>query len=198
MADWKILGGTNPPIQSLGKMTQGLGYPLRDVEPATSGGEVTVRDEVSLTAESFNQQEPSGLGVALQIEFGDAQATDQFDLSADGAITCLVTDEYECAITFCVGRQSPQGSAQIYVRALVNGVQFGSSRHCILDDAAFEIPIEFNLQLDLTAGDIVTFEVIRDTDGANDGGLQPGIPDIPWNPSPSAYIQLSRTLAVQT
>lgn len=193
---FKILGGTDPVTQTLGQITQGLGFPLREVEPAVSGGAVTIRDEICLTAESFSVQEPATTGVALQVEFGAATATPQFDLAVDGTITALETDEYECAVTFVVGRSSPQGSAQIYVRALINGVQLGSSRHCILDDAAFEIPIEFNIQIDVQAGDLLTFEVIRDTDGADDGGLQPGLPDVPWSPSPSAFIQISRSLAV--
>jgi hypothetical protein len=193
---FKILGGTDPVNQTLGVMTQGLGYPLRDVEPSASGGDVTVRDEICLNAESFNDQNPAGLGVELQVEFGAAQTTPTFDLAADGSMTCLETDEYEIALTFVVGRDQQGGDAQIYIRMLVNGVQLGSSRHAIIDTARIEIPIEFNIQPELDAGDIVTFEIIRDTDGADSGGLTAGNPAVNWNPSPSAFIQITRSLAV--
>lgn len=194
---FKILGGTDPVNQTLGQMTQGLGYPLRDVEPSVTGGEVTVKDEICLNAESFSDQAPTGLGVALQIEFGTAQTTPTFDLATDGTIECLVTDEYEMAMSFVVGRDGSAQEAQLYIRMLVNGVQLGSSRHAIIDSDRIEIPIEFNIQPALTAGDIITFEIIRDTDGNNSGGLTAGIPDVAgWNPSPSAFIQISRSLAV--
>jgi len=198
MADFKLLGGTDPVGSSLGVMTQGLGFPLRDVEPSTSGGPVTVKDEICLSSESFVDQNPSGLGIATQITFGAADATAQFSIDAAGNMECLEEDEYECAVTFVVGREGSGGIAQIYLRALINGSQVGSSRHAILDTDDFEIPLEYNVQFNLQVGDILTFEMIRDTDGSNSGGLRAGIPDVPWNPSPSAFIQISRTLAVQS
>ncbi|MCK4978105.1 MAG: hypothetical protein KAS36_14315, partial [Anaerolineales bacterium] len=60
--------------------------------------------------------------------------------------------------------------------------------------------IEINMYLEsigfLDAGDVVTCEIIRDTDGNNSGGLDPGVPDVPnWNPAPSASILITRLVA---
>ena len=40
------------------------------------------------------------------------------------------------------------------------------------------------------------FEIIRDTDGNNSGGLRAGLPNISWNPSPSALLIITRFAAV--
>ena len=195
---FKILGGTDPVSQNLGDMTQGIGYPLRAVEPTTAGGSVNVIAETVLTAGSIVDQEPTGLGVALQIEFGAAQTTTEFDLNAAGDIECLVADEYQFRAKFTVGRDGASGESQIYVRGLVNGTQLGDSSHVIVDDSRIEVPFDKEFTVSLSVGDIVTFELIRDTDGDDSGGLTAGNPDVVgWNPSPSARVLVTRFLAVQ-
>ncbi len=196
---FKILGGTDPVIQSLGKMTEGIGFPLRDVEPTTAGGAVSIVIEDALSASSVLDQQPTALGVALQVEFGAAQSTPYFDLDALGNITCLVADEYSLRVKLTVGRRGgAAGVSQIYTRALVNGVALGNSSHTIIDNPDIEIPFDFEANGSLLAGDILTFEIIRDTDGNNSGGLFAGVPDVGWNPSPSARLLLTRILAVET
>ena len=199
MADFKLLGGTDPVGSSLGVMTQGLGFPLRDVEPSTSGGPVTIVTETAINASSFEDQLPTGLGVALKLTFGAPQTNANFTLDAAGNFTCLTTDEYTLFSKFVVGRRgNAAGVAQIYVRFLINGVQVGNSSHTIIDDPDTEIPVSFSFTIGLTAGDVITFEIIRDTDGNNSGGVYAGNPEVPWNPSPSCTVDFSRTLAVQT
>jgi hypothetical protein len=190
---FKLLGSTNPVSQSLGVMTQAIGFPLRDVE----GGETEVLFSTSLLAESLVDQSPTGLGVALQITLGDAQTTDDFDLDALGNITVLVTDEYALRAKFTIGRAGAAGESQLYTRLLINGTQAGASSHSIVDNSRIEIPFDFEANGFLTAGDILTFEIIRDTDGDDSGGLTAGIPDVVgWNPSPSARVLFSRSTAV--
>jgi hypothetical protein len=190
---FKLLGSTNPVSDSLGVMTQAIGFPLRDVE----GGETEVLFSTSLLAESLVDQNPTGLGVALQVTLGDAQTTEFFDLDTLGNITVLVTDEYAVRAKFTVGRTGVAGESQIYTRLLINGVQQGASSHTIIDNPRIEIPFDFEANGNLTAGDILTFEIIRDTDGDDSGGLTAGIPDVVgWNSSPSARVLFSRSTAV--
>jgi hypothetical protein len=200
MADFKLLGGTDPVLQSLGQMTQGIGFPLRDVEPSTAGGPVVVVTETAINAVSFDDQLPSGLGVPLQLTFGAPQATADFTLDAAGTFTCLTTDEYLFFSKFVVGRRGgAAGVSQVYIRVLVNVVQAGNSRHTIIDSPDIEVPITFSYNVQFTAGDVITFEIIRDTDGNNSGGVYAGNPDVVgWNPSPSCIVDFTRTLAVQT
>ena len=195
---FKLLGGTDPLNQSLGLMTQGIGYPLRDVEPAISGGDVTVLVENALDTASVIDQLPAGLGVALQVLFGAPAATTWFDVDALGNITCLVTDEYTVRGIFSVGRRGgAAGVAQIYTRGLINGVATQYTSHAIIDNPDVEIPFSFETTLTLTAGDVVTFEIIRDTDANNSGGLYAGVPDVAgWASAPSARIIINRFVAV--
>ena len=197
-AFFKLLGGTDPINQNLGNMTQGIGYPLRPVEPAVSGGDVSVLIENALTADSLLDQTPAGLGVPLQVTFGAPQTTTWFDLDALGNITCLVTDEYTLRAKLTVGRRGlPVAVSQIYTRLLVNGTQSGPSSHTIIDNPDIEIPFDYEGNGSLTAGDVLTFEIIRDTDGNDSGGLYAGNPDVVgWNPSPSARLLISRFVAV--
>ena len=196
---FKLLGGTDPVGQEIGAMTQGLGFPLRSVEPATSGGTVVVSVEDALIAESLADQDPVGLGVALQVTLGPAQTTAYFDVDALGNVTCLATDEYTLRAKFTIGRSGGGGESQIYTRLLVNGVPVGPSSHTIIDNARIEIPFDFEANGVLTAGDVLTFEIIRDTDGNNSGGLSAGIPDVAgWASSPSARLLLTRFVAVET
>jgi hypothetical protein len=195
---FKLLGNTSPVNQTLGKMTQGLGFPLRDVEPSASGGDVTILVENALVTANITDQLPVGLGTALQVVFGAPQTTTWFDLDALGNITCLVADEYTVRLKFAVGRRgAPAGVSQIYTRALINGVAQGFSSHAILDNPDVEIPFDFEGVGPLAVNDILTFEIIRDTDGNNSGGLYAGNPTVVgWNPSPSANLTISRFVAV--
>jgi hypothetical protein len=195
---FKLLGNTSPVNQSLGVITQGLGFPLRDVEPSASGGDVTILVENALVSANITDQLPVGLGTALQVVFGAPQTTTWFDLDALGNITCLVADEYTTRIKFAVGRRgAPSGVSQIYTRALINGVAQGFSSHAILDNPDVEIPFDFEGVGPLAVNDILTFEIIRDTDGNNSGGLYAGNPTvIDWAPSPSASLTMSRFVAV--
>jgi hypothetical protein len=195
---FKLLGNETPASSSLGNMTQGIGYPLRPVEASTSGGEVTVKIEHALTTASIIDQEPAGLGNALQVIFGDAQTTEWFDLDALGNITCLVTDEYTLRAKFAVGRRgAPTGESQIYTRALINGVPQGFTSHTIVDSADIEIPFDFEGVGSLQINDILTFEIIRDTDGDDSGGLYAGNPTVAgWADSPSALVDINRFVAV--
>ncbi len=111
----------------------------------------------------------------------------------------MVTDEYTIRAKFSVGRDGGASESQVYVRFLVNGVQAGDSNHVIVDNPRIEVPFDVEGNGTLTAGDVLTFEVIRDTDGNNSGGLRAGIPDVVgWNSSSSARILLTRFVAVET
>jgi len=190
--NFKLLGSEEAPVSSLGNMTQGLGFPLRPVEAFAPLDIITVE---AIRAFSIVDQEPTGLGVALQVILGAPQTTDTWDLSAAGAVTCLVEDEYVVTVKFQVGRRGSSGGlAQIYARVLINGIQEGASVHVILDSPDFEIPAFFSGDRHFLVGDILTIEIVRDTDGADEGGLQAGNPSVAgWNDSPSVSLLLERT-----
>ena len=140
-----------------------------------------------------------GLGVAMQIAFGPADASPEWSVDATGLFTCLVEDEYGFRLKITIGREGASGESQIYLRALLNGAQVGVSEHTIIDNSRIEIPQTIDTVGDFIAGDTLAFEIIRDTDGDNSGGLRAGIPDVVgWASSPSALLAITRTYAIQT
>lgn len=186
---FKLLSGVDPVSESLGNMTQGIGFPLRAVE----GGAATTLVIEALRAFSVVDQDPVGLGVSLQITFGAPQTTEWFDVDSAGNITCLVTDEYQVIGKFSVGRTGGVGESQIYIRGLINGTPVSWSVHAIVDNARIEMPITFMANITFTVGDVITFEVVRDTDGDDSGSLTAGNPSVVgWADSPSASLVLSR------
>lgn len=160
-----------------------------------TGGTFTVAVEEALQAASLIDQDPVGLGVALQITLGDAQTTPFFDVDVLGNITCLQGDEYTFRFRFGVGREGAAGESQLYLRSLVNGVPTQYTAVAIVDNPRIEIPATFEGTIALNTNDVVTLEIIRDTDGNDSGGLRAGIPDVPWNPSPSALVTITRFVA---
>tara|TARA_R110002012_G_scaffold67699_3_gene176311 strand:+ start:1172 stop:1756 length:585 start_codon:yes stop_codon:yes gene_type:complete len=187
----KLLGSTQPATSEIGVMTEGLGHPLWPVEDTLSR---TVETQEVLKTSSFDVQDPAGLGVALQVQFGAAETNQFFDVSSAGAITCLVAGEYSLNAKFSVARTGgSQGESQLYVRGLLNGSQVGDSVHTIIDSTRIEINMYLEAIRFLDVGDVITCEIIRDSDGNNSGGLDPGVPDVPnWNPAPSASMRITR------
>jgi hypothetical protein len=159
-----------------------------------------VLTEPAIDAASDLDQNPTGLGDAgkIQITFGPPQTTNDFDLDADGQFTTLVADEYYFQGKFEMGRDGQAGQSQLYLRALVNGVQFGYSTHLIVDSPKIEAPVSFTGYSALKVDDVITFELMRDSDGDDSGGLTVGISQEPsWTFSPSARALITRNVLVR-
>jgi hypothetical protein len=153
-----------------------------------------LRTDIVLETSNYTDQIPTGLGVPLQVIFGSPDTTTWWSVDAAGAMTCLVTGTYTLRLKTQAGRRDVAGVAQIYTRVLINGSQVGDSSHVIMSSDDFEIPQFYNSTLTFTAGDILTVEIVRDTDGVDSGGLYAGNPDVVgWNPSPSAKIEITRS-----
>lgn len=148
--------------------------------------------DASSTAAS---QAPAGLGTPLQIEFGPAvgTGTDPVQLSATGVLTVNTPGTYILKVSTQVGRTGATGTSIVFLRVLVNGVQAGRS-------IAFKLENSNNLSnfADVTlltlpvAPVTITYEIIRDSAGANYGGLFQTVSSDGWNSSPSAALRVER------
>lgn len=193
MTTFKLLGNEDAVTSSLGVIPQGIGFPLHPVESTVDAG-VSVRTVSALSSASFVDQDPSGIGVAMRMAFGAPQTTDTWSIAADGTATCLVADDYLIRLKISIGRTDSQDVSKIFVRALINGVQLTHSTHVIIDTKRIEIPQIYTGISPLEVGDVLTFEVVRDPDGANSGGLRAGITTVVgWENSPSASLEISNT-----
>lgn len=199
MADFKILGGTDPATNVVGQMTQGLGFPLREVDETATGGSVTVQQEEILRATSDTTQEPTATDTPLQLAFGGAQTTGVIDVDAAGTFTFQEEDEFTLRLRLNFGRTGNPGNAIIFARALINGVQIGNPVHAILDDGNFSVPATFEGIISSSVGDVMTIEIMRSSSGADAGGVFAEAAPLPgWLSSPSCLCLFTRSVAVAT
>lgn len=138
-------------------------------------------------------QNPSGLGIPLQIEFGPAIDAGEVVLSATGALTFVDGGTYRVKVNTQLGRTGGSGTSELYLRALVNGVQAGRSVAFKLDDSNVLLNFVDEAWLTLPSGTVVTYEIVRDTTGNNSGGALQATPAVSgWNASPSAAIRVEK------
>ena len=145
-----------------------------------------------LSAASFTSQTPTGTDTPLQIEFGGATGSpsDPVQLDALGAITINDTAMYQIDIYMSFVRYQANNQAEIFARALVNGIQNAPPTAIIATDDEMSIPIQINLRMELVATDVLTFEFYRDSSGHNSGHLESYTSSIGWGSSPSAMISI--------
>lgn len=149
-------------------------------------------DEVA-RGESFITQEPAGTDVPLQLTFGAGSSTPEFNIDGAGNVTCLIAGQYQFRFRLLFGRTGAGGESLVYARALLNGVQVGSSVHSSLDDGNFNVPATFEGVLTLSVNDVLTVEIMRSSAGNNSGGVftEPS-PLAGWAASPSCLVQINR------
>jgi len=140
-------------------------------------------------------QEPAGLDTPLQITFGAAQANAFFSLAANGALTVLQAGNYSLVLRLVFGRTGVPGVANLYARALVNGVQNVGSIHAQLDNFNVSTSSLFVISGTFPASTIFTAQLLRASinGGIDAGGLfaQPS-PLAGWQPSASCSIVITR------
>lgn len=158
---------------------------------------VTNTQDRLLYAFSAVTQEPTALSTNLQIIFGAAQAGPVVSLAANGAITFLVAGDYDIRLRLQFGRSGASGIAELFGRALLNGLPLGQIVHTKLNAAEFSIPCTFEFIVTATVGSVLTFQIRRGSGGTNAGGIFTAT-DAVWGTSPSAVISISRTKAVIT
>ncbi len=152
--------------------------------------------EVFRASSTAASQLPSGLGVAKQVEYGAAQTTTYFDLAVDGALTCKVSGYYGVRVKLQFGRSGAAGISVMMSRILKNGVQLGASQVEQLSSSDSVSATDSRVVMQLTAGDVLTTQVIRDSAGTNAGGLYAVTSSHGWNLAPSALLVIDKVVGV--
>ena len=174
---------------------QEVAGPVAFYSTVTKGGKgvlVAARErDILRGASTAAVQQPSALGTAIQVEFGPAQTTTELSLSATGTITCNVTGTYAFRFKDQFGRSGATGISYLMTRILKNGVQFGVTQSTRLSSSDSIIPTDSRVVMQLLAGDTVQMQLIRDSIGANSGGLYQQPSSHGWGAAPSALIVAS-------
>ena len=138
-------------------------------------------------------QNPSGLDVALQVEFGAGVVTTDATLSSAGLLTLHTPGDYFITLFTRFGRTADPGTSIMLNRFLVNGVQGLNSNAIKLPDQDSVIPFSAGLIVEATAGTTFALQILRDSGGINNGGLFRILPTtVAWNIAPSSTIVVSK------
>ena len=146
-----------------------------------------------LNTTDTDNQVPSGLDTPLQVLFGIAQGTiaDPVMVDVSGNITFNEAGIYLFNGYANFERQgSSGGDAVIAFRALLNGVQAGVTKMVELKDVGTSVPYDLTLPINATAGDVLTWEIMRDSSGVDQGGLYAHTLLGGWSNVPSVSVSI--------
>jgi hypothetical protein len=88
-------------------------------------------------------------------------------------------------------RQGSSGGVTVTAfRPLVNGVQLGATKAVDLASVGIMIPYELTIPFNATAGDVLTWEIMRDSSGVDAGGLYTHTLTGGWSNVPSASVRI--------
>jgi len=142
-------------------------------------------------------QNPPALDTPIRVLFGSLPQGGindpvMYGVNAPGVVTFNEVGSYIINAFANVYRTTNGGVAHLKFRALVDGVESGYVKTIYVDQNTFEIPYEITIPIYISAaGTTLEFEIMRDSAGVNDGGLNRDTTTLlGWGNTPSAYIQI--------
>jgi hypothetical protein len=135
-------------------------------------------------------QEPGGTNSPIVIEFGPAQSEPDVSLSVGGLITFNTAGMYRITFVNSYGRTGSGGTAILFLRGRLNGVQYGISQAPHLATSESVIPATYTFELAVNAADTFDVQLYRDSMGTNAGGLFKTVSALGWDDSPSSFIAI--------
>lgn len=154
-----------------------------------------VKEVEVLRASSTVAQAPTAVDTALQLTFGAAQGTasNPVMINTAGLVTFNAAGSYAARVKLQAWRTGASGTSILLSRILVNGAQYGSPAATKLVSADVTIPIESRVAINVTAGQTMAVQIMRDSAGANFGGVYPQTATVAaWGIAPSALLVISR------
>lgn len=147
----------------------------------------------TLESSSLVSQSPVALDTAIQVNFGAASSNSDVSITAGGNITFTTSGLYFITFNLNFGRSASTAIAALAARLLLNGNQTGITQACRIDTSTDIVPFNASLLRKMTAGDVLSVQLIRDSVGTNDGGLFPLDPvTAGWATAPSAAVRVQK------
>jgi hypothetical protein len=118
-------------------------------------------------------QGPSTTNSLYQIVIGGAQGTvsDPVMLDASGNITFNQAGTYLLIAQGCFGRSNGGASALVHFGTFIDGVQEGATQSVGIKDSGDKLPYERTVPIVVTAGQVLSFRMSRDSGFFNEGSL---------------------------
>lgn len=130
-------------------------------------------DPVLVSESAALTQLPIGLDNPLQVEFGIPSDidTDVLELALDGTLTIKKTGHYIVSLDAQAGRANNNLEALLVSRFVLNGQQVGKTNFLQINAIDLVLPFSNEFFAPLLAGDVLSVEIYRDSQGVDDGGL---------------------------
>lgn len=160
---------------------------------ATELGAITIGGSPNIA--SFVTQGPSAVDTPYQVTFGAGGGTSDFNVASNGVITFTNNGLYEVDISLNVGRSNSTGTAILVARLLANDSPIDTTKGVRIDASTDSRLINFRLLLPFAAATSLKVQIMRDSGGANDGGLVPIDPVLAgWTTVPSALVKVTKII----
>jgi len=154
-----------------------------------------VKEVELLRAPSIVAQAPTAVDTPLQLVFGAAQksASDPVMINAAGLVTFNTAGNYAVRVKLQCGRTGATGTSILLSRLLLGGTQIGSAACVKLTQTDATTPTESRVIMNVTAGQTLAVQIMRDSAGSNFGGVyQQAATVTAWGTAPSALLVISR------
>lgn len=155
-----------------------------------------VKEVELLRSPNTTIQAPAAVDTLYQVLFGAASGTsaDPVMINAAGLITFNKAGSYAVRFKLQLGRTGGTGTSIIFTRLLLSGSPFGSPSVTRIETANQIFATESRVIFTVSAGATLAMQMIRDSGGANAGGLVPLTPTTltAWGAAPSALLVVSR------
>jgi hypothetical protein len=154
-----------------------------------------VKEVEVLRASSVATQTPTAVDTPLNVVFGAAQgsAANPVMINSAGLVTFNQAGNYAIRIKLQCGRTGATGISIILARVLLAGAPAGSISAVKISPTEAIFVIESRVVANPTAGQTFQVQIMRDSAGANFGGLyQQAATVAAWGTAPSALLVISR------
>lgn len=154
-----------------------------------------VKEVELLRAPSIVAQAPTAVDTPLQLVFGAAQksSSDPVMINTAGLVTFNTAGNYAVRVKLQCGRTGATGTSILLSRLLLGGTQIGSAACVKLTQTDATTPTESRVIMNVTAGQTLAVQIMRDSAGSNFGGVyQQAATVTAWGTAPSALLVISR------
>jgi hypothetical protein len=137
-------------------------------------------------------QEPAGLNTPLKVKFGNGAFSSDVIIDQFGDITFLTAGTYFfTGIANFTKIDGSSKTSKILYRVVFRGTQVGPTKVVDVDKLGYNIPVSLSYALTVEANDVMYFEIMRDSDGDNSGGLYPqAVGGGTWSDVPSTELTI--------
>ena len=132
--------------------------------------------QLSYSSQTFDIQNPAGLDTPLLIRWGSSGEDDFVRVNASGEITILRPDTFLIDTTLQISRSGQPSTSVLFTYMSLEREGIVTNSRAVattLETPEAYVPVLFTQYAKLQPGDVLRLFIVRDSAGADDGGLYP-------------------------